>query len=170
MEIKSVIKSQYHASIEMLKSAIVQCPDKLWVDDKFENQFWHIAYHAIFYTHLYIYQIEGNFIPWDKAKENYNFMGPLPWPPFERPQIEEPYTIDEVLEYLEFFQCQIDERIDEINLETESGFSWIPLNKLELQFYNIRHLQSHAGELNERLNAETDFGVEWMGAKPEPSE
>ncbi len=165
MDIKTIIKSQYHASLEMLESAIIQCPDDLWVDHKFENKFWHIAYHAIFYTHLYIHVSEEEFTPWGKTIENYNFMGPMPWPPYEKPEIGEPYTKDEVLEYLEFFRGQIDERVDELDLEGESGFSWIPLNKMELQFYNIRHLQSHAGELNERLNAETEGGVEWVGAK-----
>jgi len=165
MDIKAIIKSQYHAALEMLHHAIIQCSDNLWRDERFENKFWHIAYHACFYTHLYIHVSESAFIPWEKERTNYNFMGPLPWPPYSKPEIDERYTKAEILEYLDLLRSQIDERVDELNLEGESGFSWIPLSKMELQFYNIRHIQVHTGELSERLNAESEGGVEWIGAK-----
>jgi len=29
---------------------------------------------------------------------------------------------------------------------TGSGFDWLPFDKLELQFYNIRHIMQHTGE------------------------
>jgi hypothetical protein len=37
---------------------------------------------------------------------------------------------------------------------------------LELQLYNIRHLQLHTGELCERLGT-TGVDVEWVGARPD---
>ncbi len=44
----------------------------------------------------------------------------------------------------------------------ESGFFWLPFGKLELQFYNIRHLQHHTGELFERLGA-VGVTLDWVG-------
>lgn len=44
-----------------------------------------------------------------------------------------------------------------------SAFDWIPLNKLELQFYTICHLQHHAGELCDRLGREAGIDVAWVG-------
>ena len=51
-----------------------------------------------------------------------------------------------------------------MNLEAESGFDWLAFNKLELQFYNIRHLQQHVGELCERLGM-GKVDVDWVGMK-----
>jgi hypothetical protein len=49
--------------------------------------------------------------------------------------------------------------------EAESGFYWLPMNKLELQIYNIRHLQQHTGELMERLGSRAGVEVDWVGMK-----
>jgi hypothetical protein len=34
--------------------SIEKCPDRLWNDPADKNKFWHVAYHALFYTHLYL--------------------------------------------------------------------------------------------------------------------
>jgi hypothetical protein len=164
MKIRKVIQSQYSASLEMLKNAVVRCPESIWTDPEPKNKFWHIAYHAIFYAHLYLQSSEKDFKAWAKHRDEYEFMGPLPWPPHNQPKIDEPYSKAEVLEYLEFCQGQVASILPELNLESdESGFSWLPFNKLELQFYNIRHLQQHAGELCERLGTEAGIDVDWVG-------
>ena len=87
MEIKDIIQSQYLASLEMLKSAITKCPESIWGNSVSRNQFWHVAYHAIFYTHLYLQPTEEDFTPWGKHREEYQFMGSLPWPPHDAPKI-----------------------------------------------------------------------------------
>jgi hypothetical protein len=51
-------------------------------------------------------------------------------------------------------------------MDGPSGFYWIPMNKLELQFYNIRHLQHHTGELCERLGKTGAVEIGWIGTKP----
>ena len=53
--------------------------------------------------------------------------------------------------------------VDALDLQAESGFDWLPFNKLELQFYNIRHIQQHTGELCERLGTVGDIEVDWVG-------
>ena len=53
MDTKALIQSQYHATLDMLEEAIRACPEDLWTDPGFKNTFWHVAYHAIFYTHLF---------------------------------------------------------------------------------------------------------------------
>ena len=57
------------------------------------------------------------------------------------------------------------ERVPQLDLEAESGFGWLPFGKLELQFYNIRHLQQHTGELMERLGTRAHVDVDWVGMK-----
>jgi len=164
MNLHAVLQSQYLAALAMLEKAIIVCPDELWDAPTDTNKFWHIAYHAIFYTHLYLQPREDDFAAWDKARENYNFMGTLPAPPHEKVKVEAAYTKAEILEYLALFRQEIPETVAMLDLASEeSGFSWISLNKLELQFYNIRHLQQHTGELCERLGTRAQIDVDWVG-------
>ncbi|MCB9122287.1 MAG: hypothetical protein H6640_21400 [Caldilineaceae bacterium] len=53
------------------------------------------------------------------------------------------------------------------DLSAPSGFDWLPMNKLELQIYSMRHLQQHAGELMERLGSRAGIDVPWVGMKAE---
>jgi hypothetical protein len=161
MDVKEVIKSQYHASLEMLKRAVEKCPESLWADPEPKNKFWHIAFHALFYTHLYLQDSEKDFTPWAKHRAMYNFTGPVPWPPHEIPKIGEPYSKPEVLEYLEFCQKEVDKRVPGLNLDSESGFPWKPFNKLELQIESIRHIDYHAGQLIDRMR--TKHGIKMGG-------
>ena len=135
----------------------------MWDDSQYCNSFWHIAYHALFYTHLYLQPTEEDFVPWAGHRENYQFMGRLPWPPHEQPEIGEPYAREEVLAYLEHCRQQVATQVPGLDLDAPSGFDWIPLNKMELQLYNLRHLQHHTGELCERLGEKGDVQIEWVG-------
>lgn len=164
MNSKEAICSQYRAALEMLQQAVSQCPDPLWDATSDKNKFWHIAYHALFYTHLYLQQREEDFTPWAQHRDQVQFMGPLPWPPHDLPKIGEPYRKEEVLAYLEYVCIQVDEKMAALDLDAgSSGFPWLSFGKLELQIYNIRHLQQHTGELMERLGSRANIEVEWRG-------
>jgi len=161
MEIKIILQSQYLATLEMLKTAIQLCPKILWEDPIPKNKYWHIAYHALFYTHLYLQPTEADFEPWEKHQEK---IGSLSSGPDSPVKSGKPYSKDELMEYLAFCQEQVKKLIPELDLmSSESGFYWLPFNKLELQFYNIRHIQQHTGELCERLGTEGNIDVEWVG-------
>ncbi|MHC4470712.1 MAG: hypothetical protein ACYS99_07085 [Planctomycetota bacterium] len=54
MDTKAVVKSQYHAALAALREAIELCPDPVWLDSAHHNPYWQIAYHTLFYTHLYL--------------------------------------------------------------------------------------------------------------------
>jgi hypothetical protein len=54
------------------------------------------------------------------------------------------------------------DKINITNMDKESGFSWLPFDKLELQFYNIRHLQHHVGELSDSLGR-VGVEIDWVG-------
>lgn len=163
MNSKEIIKSQYGASLEMLKQAILKCPDSVWDNPADKNKFWHIAYHALFYIHLYLQPTESDFVPWANHRSDYQFMGPLPWPPHKEPDIGDPYQKQEILEYLELCRQQVEQQVAALDLDAEAGFDWLPFGKLELQFYSIRHLQHHTGELCERLWANEKIEVDWLG-------
>jgi hypothetical protein len=167
MDIKRIIKSQYLACLEMLKEAITRCPGALWDDQEHANRFWHVCYHVLFYTHLYLQDREEEFVPWTKHRNEYPFLGSLPWPPHREPDIGEPYSKEDILEYLEVCRNEVEQRVDRMDPDAESGFGWLPFNNLELQFYNIRHIQHHTGQLIDRLRTKADIGIDWVGMKPE---
>jgi hypothetical protein len=165
MTTQEIIKSQYRASLAMIGQAIAECSDALWDDPTCKNRFWHIAYHALFYTHLYLQDSGKDFVPWSKHRQEYEFLGPVPWPPHKEPNIGEPYTKQEVLEYLDVCQNEVEGRVSSLDLEAASGFDWLPFGKLELQFYNIRHLQLHIGQLIDRLRNQQATGIAWVGSR-----
>jgi DinB superfamily len=158
-----VIRSQYLASLAMLRQAIERCPDELWTAESPTNPFWHVAYHALFYTDLYLQRSEADFVAWPKHRQEYQFMGQLPWPPHHAPKIEQPYSRADVLEYLDRCRQEVVARLPELDMSAPSGFAWLPFGKLELQLYSIRHVQLHVGELAERLGAQAGVDVGWVG-------
>jgi hypothetical protein len=158
------ILHQYRAALEMLHRAIAACPDHLWFSVEYRNRFWHIAYHSVFYTHFYLQPSEGDFQPWGKHVANSNYLGPRPWAKNEPYQIPEPYAKPDVEEYLNLCRGEVEKQVPLIRFEDRSGFSWLSFDKLELQFYNIRHLQHHTGQLIERLRVAADLGVGWVGS------
>lgn len=163
MTTKQSIKSQYYASLEMLRQAIVECPGSLWHAPAYKNQFWHVAYHVLFFTHLYLQPSAEDFVPWEKHREKYTSLRPSE----EGAGTVEPYSKEEILAYHELCCEQVEERVTSLDLEAESGFHWLPFDKLELQIYNIRHIQQHTGELYERLGVSKDIEMNWVAMKPD---
>jgi len=155
MDINAVVCSQYFAALAMLKQAVERCPDSLWdaADDK--NKFWRVAYHALFYIHLYSQKSLGDFHAWEKHWEKAEQVGNEAAP-------GKPFTKPEILEYLDFCQKRVGEWSAALDPEAPSGFHWLKFNKLELQFYNIRHLVQHTGELMERLGSRAGVEVDWV--------
>jgi hypothetical protein len=156
MHTKEVIKSQYRASLAMLRQAVEKCPEELWEDTSYVNPFWHVAFHVLFYTHFYLGPTEADFVPWVKHRDEIVSL--------ETPVMElTPYSKADMLEYIAHCLEQVEQQVDAMDLEAESGFYWLPFDKLELQFYNIRHVMQHTGELCERLGAHGEIEVGWVG-------
>ncbi|MBN2386132.1 MAG: DinB family protein [Anaerolineales bacterium] len=159
MREKEILKSQVAASLDMLRQAIEQCPQALWQDRAYKNPFWHVAYHAIFYTHFYLHPSENEYVPWEKHQARYVSLEESPAGSAEIPDKEE------VLAYLRFCLEQMEILVDGLDLQAESGFYWLPCDKLELQIYSIRHIMQHVGELYERLAPWGDVELGWVGMK-----
>jgi hypothetical protein len=157
MNLQSIVISQYLASLEMLKETINRCPDALWDDPADQAPTWRLAYHALFYTHLYLQPDGKDFKAWVKHREDAQRIDP-------KAKACQAYTREEVLEYLAFCQQQVREIVPKLDFESaNSGFGWLEMGKLELQIYNIRHTQQHTAELMERLGARAGIELPWVG-------
>ncbi len=167
--IRSILKSQYHAAFAMFEDAVRSCPEALWYDASARNAFWQIAYHVMFFTHLYLQRDETSFTPWAehdaKVQHPDGMAGPSD-PDSLLPLIPRPYTPAQVLRYCRFCDGLVNEAVDALDLESpSSGFHWYRISKLEHQFVNIRHLQHHTAQLADRLRAGGGIGVKWVGSR-----
>ncbi len=90
---RAIIWSQFGAAIDMLDNAILACPDALWSDGSQQNDYWYVAYHALFWLDLYLSDsVEGFSPPAPFTLDELDPAGVLP---------EKPYTKQELKTYLE---------------------------------------------------------------------
>jgi hypothetical protein len=165
MNVRAALKGQYHAAMKMLKDAIEGCPDEMWTEGDDPVAFWRVAYHTLFYTHLYLMPDEKAFKPWEHHRRDCTFLGPLPWPPHREPDVGEPYPKAQVLDYWRMVDEMVDGCVDGLDLDAETcGFPWYDLPKLDHQINNIRHVQHHAALLSGRLRRAKSDGVGWAGS------
>ena len=160
MHTKKIIQTQMLAALEMLKRAIEKCPEMLWLSNEYKNPFWHVAFHTLYYTHLYLQPSEADFNPWEGLRKADAYLD-------EKRKASDltPCSKETLLAYTDFCQRQVIQQVEALDLEAGSGFRWLPFSKLELQLYNLRHLQQHTGELCERLGSRGEFEVDWVWRK-----
>ena len=164
MNVQAALKCQYHAALAMLKQAIEKCPDDLWTGGDHPIPFWRVAYHTLFFTHLYLQSDHESFRAWEHHREECQFFDAVPWPPHRPPKPAEPYTKAQILEYWQFCDARVDADVDRLDLDApQCGFPWYKLPKLDHQINNIRHIQHHAALLAGRLHRALGTGVEWIG-------
>ncbi len=166
--LRSVLKSQYHAALAMLRETVEQCPDNVWTSAEHVNSFWQVAYHTLFFTHLYLQPNEEAFKPWEhhqsRVQHEDGLAGPRD-PKSNLPLIPEPYTKAEVSKYWNFCDEMVDGAVDTLNLQDPtSGFSWYKVSKFEHQLINIRHIQHHTAQLADRLRSTANVGTRWVGS------
>ncbi|HLK15336.1 MAG TPA: hypothetical protein VKT78_11060 [Fimbriimonadaceae bacterium] len=149
MDIRDALKGQYHAGLRMLRECVELCPEEMWLAGA-PREYWRIAYHAVFFTHLYMGQNEAAFKPWHKHQAAaYDLWG-------EDELTFEPYTKADVIGYIDDVREMVNPTVDALDLDTDDpGFHWYKnINKLEHELLNLRHIQGHVGQLSERLMAQ----------------
>src|ERR1035441_5519557 len=102
MDIRQIITRQYQAPLQMLQRAIDLCPEvhpeDLWFQGS-PNRFWHVAHHALFYTHFYLAPSQDAFLPWELHREGYNFLGAVPGQADATHCVDRPYSKAELHAY-----------------------------------------------------------------------
>mgnify|MGYP000333049061 FL=1 len=164
MDIKRALKGQYHAGLAMLRETIEKCPEDLWLAGIHPRNTWRIAYHAIFYTHVYLQTSEQAFQPWERHRDTIRLL----WEDEQEgklPPVEQPYSKAETLAYLDLVDAGVDSWVDELELDSqETGFWWYKIPKLDHQLLNIRHLGGHTGQLSELVMA-TGADLHWISVR-----
>ncbi len=164
-----MVGRQMAASIQMARLAIEACPEELWDDRAEGSPFWHLAYHALFFTDLYLSKDDKSFRPaaFHEGKAHFlpgdyqDFGGMVGTP-------EKAFSRDQLLAYadhcLEKCDHTFEALTDQRALE-RCGFWWYELNLGEFLLNNLRHTQHHAGQLVLLLRRRADIGIDWLGTK-----
>lgn len=77
-------------------------------------------------SHTCICSLPGRTFPWTRHRGYYQSLRR------QEPRSREPYSQEDILEYLELCREQVDQQVSLLNLDAESGFRWLPFNELEL--------------------------------------
>ncbi len=153
-QLKEIIWRQFGASIDMLKNAIVSCPERHW---KTETGFCYHAYHCIFFLDYYLTMEPAYFSP----------PPPFDLSEFEDRQPERAYTKEELLSYLSFCREKCRNLILGMTTEGANAY-WTNVSQtmhfpvVEILLYNMRHVQHHAAQLNLLLRQSIDDVPEWL--------
>ena len=144
-QVKTSLTSQHEASLCMLRDCIAACRDDLYEGMIAHGSFRYVAYHALFFTDLYLTPTEDAFTLREIHRTGGDERGDGLSPGVPK---------DRLLPYLQV--CR-EKAIEIVANETEqslagpSGFSWRKCSRLELHIYNIRHVQHHTGQLSAYL-------------------
>jgi hypothetical protein len=164
MDLRQGVKEQYYAGLAMLAECVEKCPERVWLLGKHPRKFWRIAFHAAFFTHLYLGQNEDAFQPWPGRRRGHGLWH-QPWEvePYELPEAAEIYQRSEMLDYIRFIESLVGPTVDQLDLTAaETGFSWyLKMTKLSHQLMNLRHLQGHVGQLSELLMGQ-GIDTDWV--------
>lgn len=163
MDFRTAIKNQTHAALAMLAECVEGCPPTLWLAGTHPRPYWKIAYHVTAYAHCFLFP---NFESWEKwSHHRREAVWTFSDDGSEIPVIE-PYTPEQVMEYIRLIQGQIDSRIDHLDLDEDScGLPWYPdLPRAELLILNVRHISEHVGQLHE-LRIAAGLDVDWRATR-----
>jgi DinB superfamily len=160
--LKESLWKQFGASIDMLKNAMILCPEEYWNINK---KLFYNAYHCLIFLDYYL-TIPPN-----------NFSSPLPFTIAESDDVlgdaiddvipDRIYSKKELLDYLQTSRenCHkliaglTEEKLNERWKEEEGTMNY---SVLEILLYNMRHVQHHAAQLNLLLRQGINNAPGWV--------
>jgi DinB superfamily len=164
LNLRPALTSQYHAALAALREAIVQCPEMLWNNSDHPPPFWRVAYHTLYFAHLYLSQSEAQFVRWSRHRDEANYIASVPYDNHRPPKPCEPFNKDDLLEYWSHVNGLVDSAVKALDLDApQCGFPWYEMSTLEHQFVNLRHIQHHAAILSHRLRTTAGVKITWFG-------
>ena len=169
MPIQSVLAAQYGAALGMLRAAITRADHATWRAFVGQFPFWHVAYHTLFHTDLYLSRDTASFQPQPFHREGYNVLGPTAWAPPAKVAVDDPYPQDLMAAYADTCVAKAKRETEaetDATLAGPTGFEWLTFTRLEAHLYNLRHVQHHTGQLAAALRRQGLAGVEWIGSRP----
>jgi uncharacterized damage-inducible protein DinB len=172
--VRTALWQQFGAAIDMLENALVACPDALWSapvwnvspQSNFPRQFaefWHITFHVLNWLNLYLSGV---------PEEDFTLPAPFPSGELDSTAVllDRPYNREELHAYLTSSRQQCRTRLLELSdeqLRQPADYVWSEeqsVSFLELQLYNLRHVQEHTAQLSLFLGQHgvSDEALDWV--------
>lgn len=162
----------FGAAIDMLRGIVILCPDELWKKDK---RIFYMAYHTVIFLDYYLTHPVREFRP----LLPYTIGDPdnLPAEAVDDVLPDRHYTKEEIADYLTSIREKCRKLIltaseeelaarwirdDEIEIHGLCAGLVVNYSVLEILFYNFRHVQHHAGQLNLLLRQKADVAAGWV--------
>lgn len=158
----TIVSSQIRAALKMLQSAIDACPNSLWNRKVDANPFWVLAYHTLYFTHLYLSPSEDKFDPYVRQVAGHAGYGKADLGDWTDLTPADTFEKVDVLAYYDYIYERVPSLVESTPFDCPSGFHWLKFSKVEAHLYNLRHIQHHAGQLSERLRQEANLGIRWV--------
>lgn len=159
-----IVVAQLRAALAMLRSTIEACPEELWNRESDHNRFWALAYHTLYFAHLYLSSSEDAFVPWERKVKGKAGFGRTDLGDWTELTPADTYAKADVLAYCDHVDGLVHSLVASTPFDAPSGFSWLPSTRGEAHLDNLRHIQHHAGQLAERLRQAADAGTQWIFA------
>lgn len=170
--ITAILASQYKASLGMLRKVLEKVPEEQWNTEEYNNPNWQIAYHLLWGAKFYLGANPERYIPFENAIEGAESLGGAQ--DWENPdagvKVEGVHTKDELLSFIDSIEGDLQQSIEALPLDENSGFDWYPYSRLELHINSIRHIQHHTAQIIERLKAKGITGFSWWADQHPPQE
>ena len=171
---RQVFSANFDAGLQMLSHAVRICPDGLWQQ---HGRFYHLAYHTVIFADYYLTHPVRDFAP----MLPYHLADPddLPETAVDDVLPESAISRNQLLTFIEHIQKKNREfwakdvdfekrwiETDEIALHGLCPALVQQYSVTEIMFYNLRHLQHHAGQLNLLLRQHGQTPCDWVAARP----
>lgn len=155
---------QFGAAIDMLENALRACPDELLQERLYNErsappefaEYWYVVYHALFWLDFYLSDSAEGFAPPAPFTLSELEAGLLP---------ERLYTKAELQTYLEHGRNKCRAKLEALTdalVPQQSRRDWPDMSVAELLFYNMRHIQEHAAQLNLFLGQKVGSAPGWV--------
>lgn len=155
--LKEILISQHLASLDMMEKIIKEISGELWLSSAYVNPTWQVAYHALFFFRLYLFDRLEDHAHWSGHRKGAQHM-----PQDSDALPVEPVSQSDMLLFVQACRNEIRPRILATDiLREECGFSWYEVGKAEHLMVNVRHLQHHVAQLQDRLRNAEGKGIRW---------
>lgn len=166
--LKETLWRQFGASIDMLRNAIMRCPDDYWNN---HQRLFYTAYHCILFLDYYLTIPPNHFSP----ELPFTLTAPdqIPADAVDDLVPDRIYSRQELVDYLQHCRAKCHHLIDGFT-ERNMHQPWIEkpdllapsaalkFSVLEILLYNMRHVQHHAAQLNLLLRQGIDVAPVWV--------
>ena len=166
--LKDSLWNQFGASIDMLRNAIMMCPEDYFNSNK---KFFYKAYHCILFLDYYLTIPPTHFSP--LLPFSFTTAEDIPKDAVDDLVPDRIYSQNELLSYVQMAKIKCHDLIFSLTGEKLTQ-SWIKepdqivagatmnFTVLDILLFNLRHVQHHIGQLNQLLRQGVDKSPDWV--------